>query len=204
MLYTCPYCSKVFPRSYSLKRHLLIHPGAKAPRYECQNCGENFLHPYNRSRHMKIFHSGNLNEKENSKQNTSEWKCIDCNIVFDKAALLNLHTLIHNPNSSEKPNTGNPENSCPQCGARFEKQNDLVKHVAEHARHQPQKTAKQTPLAAYKCSMCYKRFATKVRLQQHCLVHGDDDQKPLPCNICMKRFMNNSALSCHLKTHRGA
>ncbi|XP_012252627.2 PR domain zinc finger protein 10 isoform X2 [Athalia rosae] len=198
VLYTCPYCSKVFPRSYSLKRHLLIHPGAKAPRYECQTCGENFLHPYNRSRHIKIFHSGGSNEKEN-KQNTSEWKCLTCGLIFTKAALLNLHTLIH---GADDQKIGSQTTNCPQCGLGFAKQNDLVRHVADHARQQAPKTTKQTPLAAYKCSMCYKRFATKVRLQQHCLVHGADDQKPLPCNICLKRFMNNSALSCHLKTHR--
>ncbi|XP_046418986.1 PR domain zinc finger protein 10-like isoform X1 [Neodiprion fabricii] len=199
VLYTCPYCSKVFPRSYSLKRHLLIHPGAKAPRYECRICSENFLHPYNRSRHIKIFHSGNSNEKENKKQNMSEWKCLNCNLIFAKAVLLDLHTLIHNPNNVK--NERHPT-SCPQCGSEFEKQNELIKHVAEHGRQQAQNTTKQTPLAAYKCSMCYKRFATKVRLQQHSLVHGADDKKPLPCNVCLKRFMNNSALSCHLKTHR--
>ncbi|XP_012283811.1 PR domain zinc finger protein 10 isoform X2 [Orussus abietinus] len=200
LLYTCPHCPKVFPRSYSLKRHLLIHPGAKAPRYECPTCGENFLHPYNRSRHMKIFHGADPKEKENSRQNTMEWKCRTCTLAFGKASLLNLHSLVHKADSLE---AGKGQSSvCPQCGTEFKKRIDLINHVSQHGRLQLSKAGKLNTLAAYKCSRCYKRFATKVRLQQHCLVHGAEDQKPLPCEICRKRFMNNSALSCHLKTHR--
>lgn len=200
LLYTCPHCPKVFPRSYSLKRHLLIHPGAKAPRYECPSCGENFLHPYNRSRHMKIFHAGGTKEKENSRQNSTEWTCSTCNIIFGNSSLLSIHALVHTSNGIANDNF---DNRCPQCDEQFKTRSELINHVAKHGRLHLPKSTKVTPLASYKCTMCYKRFATKVRLQQHYLVHGAEDQKPLPCNICLKRFMNNSALSCHLKTHRG-
>lgn len=200
-LYKCPHCPKVFPRSYSLKRHLLIHPGAKSPRYECSTCGENFLHPHNRNRHMKIFHGDGAKEKENSRQNSTEWKCATCNLYFSKSNLLNLHSLSH---SSDVCSDQNVEDSCPQCNEIFKTRDELVQHVIKHGRRlQLPKSTKITPLASHKCNMCYKRFATKVRLQQHYLVHGAEDQKPLPCDICFKRFMNNSALSCHLKTHRG-
>ena len=205
VLYSCPHCSKVFSRSYSLKRHLLIHPNAKAARYECQKCGENFLYPHNLCRHTKVCEKGQSKEKdkekgkENSGQNSGEWKCIVCGLTFYKESLFDLHKLVHNASGVEN---GCKFVVCPECGVKFEKQNELVKHVSQHGKLQVKKTTNSTPSAGYKCSMCYKRFATKVRLQQHCLVHGAEDQKPLPCNICFKRFMNNSALSCHLKTHR--
>ncbi|XP_031829350.1 PR domain zinc finger protein 10 [Nomia melanderi] len=154
----------------------------------------------NHSRRVKVFHGRNLKEKENSRQNNSkEWKCSVCGLIFRKAILLNLHTLTH---GADKVKTKIQNTACPQCGLRFQKQKELVNHVSQHGRLSLTKTKRMTPLSTYKCSMCYKRFATKVRLQQHCLVHGAEDQKPLPCNICFKRFMNNSALSCHLKTHR--
>lgn len=35
------------------------------------------------------------------------------------------------------------------------------------------------------------------------LVHGSEETKPFQCDICFKRFLNNSALSCHVKTHNG-
>lgn len=53
----------------------------------------------------------------------------------------------------------------------------------------------------YKCTACYKFFATRERIQKHMLVHGSEESKPLQCVTCKKRFLNNSALACHLKTH---
>ncbi|XP_033230926.1 PR domain zinc finger protein 10-like isoform X2 [Belonocnema kinseyi] len=207
VLYSCPHCSKVFSRSYSLKRHLLIHPNAKAARYQCPKCGENFLYPHNLYRHTKVCEIGKSKEqdkdkekgKENSGQNSADWKCTACGLTFYRESLFNLHKLAHSVRGTED---WCKFAVCPECGVKFEKKNDLVKHVSQHGKLAVRKAANSTPSAGYKCSMCYKRFATKVRLQQHCLVHGAEDQKPLPCNICLKRFMNNSALSCHLKTHR--
>ncbi|XP_043265284.1 PR domain zinc finger protein 10-like [Colletes gigas] len=154
----------------------------------------------NRSRRMKAFRGRNLKEKENSRRNNSkEWKCSVCLLIFKKPILLNLHALVH---GIDKMTTKIHSTVCPQCGLHFQKQKELINHISQHGRLSLTKAKRLTSLSTYKCSMCYKRFATKVRLQQHCLVHGAEDQKPLPCNICFKRFMNNSALSCHLKTHR--
>nr|XP_034187392.1 PR domain zinc finger protein 10-like [Osmia lignaria] len=154
----------------------------------------------NNSRRVKAFRGRNLKEKENSRQNNSkEWKCSVCGLIFRKPLLLNLHTLAH---GTDKLKTKIQSTVCPQCGLQFQKQKELINHISQHGRLSLTKTKRLTTLSTYKCSMCYKRFATKVRLQQHYLVHGAEDQKPLPCNICFKRFMNNSALSCHLKTHR--
>ncbi|KOC69036.1 PR domain zinc finger protein 10 [Habropoda laboriosa] len=154
----------------------------------------------NHSRRMKVFRGRNLKEKENSRQNNSkEWKCSVCCLIFRKPLLLNLHTFVH---GTDKIKTKIQSTVCPQCGLQFQKQKELINHISQHGRLSLKKAKRLTSLSTYKCSMCYKRFATKVRLQQHYLVHGAEDQKPLPCNICFKRFMNNSALSCHLKTHR--
>jgi len=150
-----------------------------------------------------MFRGRNMKEKENSRQNNKcnkEWKCSVCNLIFRKPSLLNLHTIIHSSNDIK---IENQTSACPQCGLEFQKQSELVNHVSQHGRSALPKTKRLTPLSTYKCSMCYKRFATKIRLQQHCLAHGAEDQKPLPCSICLKRFMNNSALSGHLKTHKG-
>ncbi|XP_043505940.1 PR domain zinc finger protein 10-like [Polistes fuscatus] len=156
---------------------------------------------YNHARRMKLYRGRNLKEKENARQNNcKELKCCTCNLIFKKLSLFKIHNIMHNP----EDNKINCQSTvCPQCGLEFQKKSELISHVSQHARLSLPKSNKLTSVvAAYKCSMCYKRFATKVRLQKHCLVHGAEDQKPLPCNICLKRFMNNSALSCHLKTHR--
>lgn len=196
LLYTCPHCLKVFPRNYSLKRHLLIHPDAKVQHYECSKCNESFLHPHTLNRHVNMCHSASAKEKENSRQNPNEWKCSFCSLAFRKMSLLELHQFSHPP----KRNVVSKATFCPECDIVFNKPNELVIHVAQHGI--PSLKKNRNNLAPFKCSRCYKRFATRTRLQQHCLVHGADEQKPLPCDICLKRFMNNSALSCHLKTHR--
>jgi uncharacterized Zn-finger protein len=59
------------------------------------------------------------------------------------------------------------------------------------------------PPPKVKCTMCYKSFATKERLEKHMIVHSDEDTKPLKCNFCTKRFLTNSALAGHTKTHAG-
>lgn len=206
--YSCPQCAKVFPRNDSLKKHMLTHSDLQTPTYECATCGENFLHAYNRSRHIKIFHSNDTKEKENSRQK-SEFKCSKCPLMFLKSSLLELRSELHTQNNNEFDDLKTL--CCPQCKHNSKTHSDSIKHVSKQGnkvtqQKQQQKLSKTskvtTVLSSHKCTMCYKRFATKVRLQQHYLVHGAEDQKPLPCNVCFKRFMNNSALSCHLKTHR--
>lgn len=163
------------------------------------------------NRRVKMFRGRSVKEKENSRQNKcgKEWKCTVCSLVFRKSALLNLHAIVHSSSSSSSSSssfdikTEDQTSACPQCGLEFRKQSELANHVSQHGRSSALPKAKRlTPLSTFKCSMCYKRFATKIRLQQHCLAHGAEDQKPLPCSICLKRFMNNSALSGHLKTHK--
>ncbi|XP_014468242.1 PREDICTED: PR domain zinc finger protein 10-like isoform X2 [Dinoponera quadriceps] len=152
------------------------------------------------NRRVKVFRGRNIKEKENSQQNKrKEWKCSACSLFFRKSSLLSLHALVH---LSSEIKIENQNSTCPQCGSEFHKQSELANHVSQHGRTVPPKAKRLTPLRRYKCSKCYKRFTTKIRLQQHLLTHGAEDQKPLPCNICLKRFMNNSALSCHLKTHK--
>ncbi|XP_024870938.1 PR domain zinc finger protein 10-like isoform X1 [Temnothorax curvispinosus] len=156
------------------------------------------------NRRIKMFRDRNVKEKENSRQNKcdKEWKCSVCSLIFRKPSLLNLHAAVHSSIDIKIENQSQLQSACPQCGLEFQKQSELVNHVSQHGRTALPKAKRLNPLGSYKCSMCYKRFATKIRLQQHCLAHGAEDQKPLPCSICLKRFMNNSALSGHLKTHK--
>ncbi|KAL0119453.1 hypothetical protein PUN28_007740 [Cardiocondyla obscurior] len=189
---------------YANRRNLLIlKPDAKEEKAEVANQISTWprLDGNSYNRRIKMFRDRNVKEKENSRQNKcdKEWKCSICNLIFRKPSLLNLHTTIHSSNDIK---IENQTSACPQCGLNFQKQSELVNHVSQHGRMTLPKAKRLNPLGSYKCSMCYKRFATKIRLQQHCLAHGAEDQKPLPCSICLKRFMNNSALSGHLKTHK--
>ncbi|KAG5336818.1 PRD10 protein, partial [Acromyrmex heyeri] len=189
---------------YANRRNLpILKPDIKDEKAEVANQTSTWPRLDNNSynRRIKMFRDRNMKEKENSRQNKcdKEWKCSACKLIFRTACLLNLHMAVHSSNNIK---IENQMSTCPQCGQEFQKQSELMNHVSQHGRTALSKAKRLTPLGSYKCSMCYKRFATKIRLQQHCLAHGAEDQKPLPCSICLKRFMNNSALSGHLKTHK--
>lgn len=65
-----------------------------------------------------------------------------------------------------------------------------------------EKNANVVSSSIYKCGMCTKRFSSKLKFQQHCLVHSVEDNESLTCNVCLKTFLNNSSLSRHSKTHQ--
>lgn len=98
-----------------------------------------------------------------------------------------------------------------------------MRHVGVHGKRGPPKRNKQSSDAAttagegenetasagtpapqriHKCSLCYKGFATEDRLSKHYQVHGNEEAKPLKCDLCDKRFLNTSARTEHLKTHK--
>lgn len=120
------------------------------------------------------------------------WKCDQCKIHFAMEDLLKIHKLQHSSDASEIS-----IQSCPSCQYECDTQKQLLAHIWQHAVRR--KSAEQSK--GYKCSACYKIFATRERIQKHMLVHGSDEAKPLQCGTCKKRFLNNSALACHLKTH---
>ena len=170
---------------------------------------------------------------------SNEWTCVSCDLTFDNASVLNLHTLTHAAENVGQTDvtkllTQAAENviqdevkklsfhimsetfdsqgddggglvtsqethtlACPVCSAQFTQMMALVEHAAEHGK------AKKLPNyhRPFKCDKCWKAFTTQERLTQHFLCHGPDDAKPFACMICGKRFLNNSARSCHLKTH---
>lgn len=171
-----------------------------------------------------------LYKKKGKESGGNEWVCTHCDLTFDNASLLNLHTLTHAAedvgldeirryagdvgdngelNMEEVGNLAGMENIniVSLAGTLFEcpvckKAFDNKRDLILHAsEHAKTKRRSINPKKPYKCSRCWKSFTLQERLQKHMLCHGDDESKPLQCSVCNKRFMNNSALACHLKTH---
>ncbi|KAJ9585314.1 hypothetical protein L9F63_002899, partial [Diploptera punctata] len=217
--YQCHTCHRVFPRNYSLKRHLLLHIAEK--KYKCDHCGHQFSHIHNRDRHIRKHHKNHINDnsmklsmnsvlkKKPSGLVNNEWLCSHCSLTFTSASVLNLHTLAHAADNLEESETitGLPSDfhSCPQCTQEFPSKKELIEHVSAHGKLTPPQLRTRlrsvNPAKPWKCELCYKSFATEDRLQRHMLVHGAEESKPLQCDICYKRFLNNSALACHIKIH---
>ena len=89
--------------------------------------------------------------------------------------------------------------TCPVCSITFKHKNDLIQHASGHGKAREARMLSDP--RPHKCDVCWKAFSSVERLVKHQMCHGDEENKPLQCPICYKRFMNNSAISCHMKTH---
>ena len=156
----------------------------------------------------------------------NEIACQDCSLVFDNYFLYNIHVYTHqtkgildtadfsqyvSQQDAIQEGPGLPDSGtkvdtmfvCPVCPQQFYQRDLLVEHVKYHARNHNSRFARDIPneKRPNKCLQCSRSFTTTERLQNHILSHEVDKSKPFPCSVCQKTFMNNSALSCHLKVH---
>ncbi|EDS37186.1 zinc finger protein 8 [Culex quinquefasciatus] len=83
---------------------------------------------------------------------------------------------------------------CPECGAGFAMQKNLVKHLASHH--------------SFVCGVCLKTFENDSALQTHLAQSHDDNSPPTDnpkkkhlCEFCRKAFVSNSALTAHIRVH---
>lgn len=80
--YACKYCSKVFPRSANLTRHLRTHTGEQP--YQCKYCERSFSISSNLQRHVR-----NIHNKE------KPYKCHLCERCFGQQTNLDRHLKKH-------------------------------------------------------------------------------------------------------------
>uniref|UniRef100_A0A0N4VQ98 MDS1 and EVI1 complex locus protein EVI1 n=1 Tax=Enterobius vermicularis TaxID=51028 RepID=A0A0N4VQ98_ENTVE len=80
--YTCKFCTKVFPRSANLTRHLRTHTGEQP--YKCQYCERSFSISSNLQRHVR-----NIHNKE------KPFRCDRCDRCFGQQTNLDRHIKKH-------------------------------------------------------------------------------------------------------------
>ncbi|XP_040177531.1 oocyte zinc finger protein XlCOF8.4-like isoform X6 [Rana temporaria] len=88
----------------------------------------------------------------------------------------------------ETNDTGQKENSCPECGKCFALRSSLTRHRRVHTGTKP-----------YVCSKCGKRFLLRSYLTSHQKVHSGE--KPYSCPECGKCFAVKSGFTRHQKVH---
>jgi len=117
----------------------------------------------------------------NMKNDTGEFRCNECNKVFNRICYLKQHNKsFHN---GEKPF------KCTQCGKRFPVEVLYQEHMAKHSGDKP-----------YKCEVCPKQFNHKTDLRRHMCLHTGE--KPFTCDVCGKGFIREDRMVKHADTHK--
>jgi uncharacterized Zn-finger protein len=115
------------------------------------------------------------------KNDTGEFRCNECNKVFNRICYLKQHNKsFHN---GEKPF------KCTQCGKRFPVEVLYQEHMAKHSGDKP-----------YKCEVCPKQFNHKTDLRRHMCLHTGE--KPFTCDVCGKGFIREDRMVKHADTHK--
>ena len=171
--WTCISCDLTFDNSSVLNLHTLTHAA--------ENVGDNSEHPLSSAAENVVLEEARKLSYQVSADGDQSYS-IGGDGQVTEGSSQETHTL-----------------ACPVCAAQFTQMMALVEHAAEHGKQKGPKFPNfHRP---HKCDKCWKAFTTVERLNQHFLCHGPEESKPFLCPICNKRFMNNSALSCHMKTH---
>jgi len=124
---------------------------------------------------------GSEGSEASLKNETGEFRCNECNKVFNRVCYLKQHNKsFHN---GEKPF------KCTQCGKRFPVEVLYQEHLAKHAGDKP-----------YKCDVCPKQFNHKTDLRRHMCLHTGE--KPFTCDVCGKGFIREDRMVKHADTHK--
>lgn len=96
---------------------------------------------------------------------------------------------VFSPSSGRNNTNSTSSMTCGSCGKIFENQSELTKHVNQYH------------INCFICTVCGKRYATKVGLREHTIIH--EGKFRYSCQICGKGFQIRSHFQDHLNTHTG-
>ncbi|KAG8449347.1 hypothetical protein GDO86_016119 [Hymenochirus boettgeri] len=95
---------------------------------------------------------------------------------------------------------------CPNCGQRFESENQVVEHISqclEHEvyRHSTSDENDRDHRRKHFCDICGKGFYQRCHLREHYTVHTKEKQ--FACQTCGKQFLRERQLRLHNDMHTG-
>ncbi|XP_051918715.1 oocyte zinc finger protein XlCOF8.4-like [Hippocampus zosterae] len=157
----CSHCDKTFIDAATLKRHVMLHKGAKT--FRCSFCGKTFNQKVHLIKHTRT-HTGEkpfactvcgmrLSQKEylkvHMRTHTGEkpFPCSVCGKKFSQKAFLKVHTRTH---------TGEKPFSCLVCHKSFGAYSTCTRHQRTH-----------TGDKVFSCAVCDKKFTRKDNLNKH-------------------------------------
>ncbi|XP_041985858.1 zinc finger protein 26-like [Aricia agestis] len=189
--HACKYCGLTYDKYRSLTVHIKRkHSKVKKPEnqwFSCPFCPKVYTKRETYARHVQRHHT--INESNNQDlllnaivdENTGEFTCTECRLVFSTLNSLKLH--MRRKHNAFKENF---RLKCKICGLSYDKKESLKRHIR-----------RKHDQGAY-CEVCNKQFVNREQYLNH------SHERPMvnQCHLCNFIFASQGGLAKHLRcTH---
>ncbi|KAI8478348.1 PR domain zinc finger protein 10 [Branchiostoma belcheri] len=203
--WSCQHCVLVFESAELLRLHVRSHPAEELDEDELESEDDWDSDDDEDDNDENTVKTGANDDQDVSSEQLREsalgknFLCDVCNKSLGSKQALKYHMRRHEER-------GEADIQCPDpdCDKTFQQKRDLVTHSTVHGKvKSAHGMVTRRALSLYKCDQCGKAFRDSDKLDKHLLLHVNEEDRPIVCEVCNKRFLNNSAIACHRKTHSG-
>ena len=170
---------------------------------DCKYCLGTFCSVPVLNRHIKRVHIQRMSFEEAKTTNQPPAQCDICLGIFHSDSHVRQHaSQVHGKGTIPKHGHSSV---CKECGKRFSKDSNLMKHIAVCVSAKPVKTEESSGPAVH-CHLCQRVFKSSQNLRQHITKMHDEGRevrRDFDCDLCQVSLTSKYNLRQHTKAIHG-